>query len=97
MRTAFTVYTALPASEVLQKVAIMPRDKMVYVSESAHRLLKILAARRGRSMGELVEELVEREAEELRNPWLTPPGLRVQEMALEEVWGDPALDVYDED
>ena len=75
----------------------MPRDKMVYVSESAHRLLKILAARRGRSMGELVEELVEREAEELKNPWLTPPGLRVQEKALKEVWGDPALDVYDED
>ncbi|MGH7543460.1 MAG: hypothetical protein ACREK7_05925 [Gemmatimonadota bacterium] len=75
----------------------MPRDKMVYVSESAHRYLKILAARRGRSMGELVEELVEREAEELRNPWLTPAGLRVQEKALDEVWGDPELDVYDED
>ena len=75
----------------------MSRKKMVYVSESAHRHLKILAARRGRSMGELVEELVEREAEDLRNPWLTPAGLRVQEKGLEEVWGDPALDVYDDD
>lgn len=75
----------------------MPRHKMVYVSESAHRLLKVLAARRGRSMGELVEELVEREAEELENPWLTSTGLRVQEKMLQEVWGDPALDVYDED
>lgn len=48
-------------------------------------------------MGDLVEELVEREAEELENPWLTPTGLRVQEKVLQEVWGDPALDVYDED
>lgn len=48
-------------------------------------------------MGELVEELVEREAEELENPWLTSTGLRVQEKMLQEVWGDPALDVYDED
>lgn len=81
----------------MRKVWVMSRNKMVYVSDSAHRLLKILAARRGRSMGELVEELLEQEAEELRNPWLTPPGLRVQEKALEEAWGDPALDIYDED
>ncbi len=74
----------------------MVRDKMVYISEAAHRRLKILAARRSRSMGQVVEELVEREAEELENPWLTPPGLRVQEKAMHEVWGDPALDVYDD-
>ena len=75
----------------------MPRDKMLYVSEVAHRRLKILAARRNRSMGELVEELVEREAEELENPWLSAPGLAMQEKALDEVWGDPAMDVYDRD
>ena len=75
----------------------MPREKTVYVSETAHRRLKILAARRNRSMGELLEEMVEREAEEFENPWLTPAGLRIQEKALHELWGDPALDVYDDD
>ena len=48
-------------------------------------------------MGELVEELVEREAEEVENPWLSPTGLGIQEKALDELWGDPALDVYDRD
>jgi hypothetical protein len=72
------------------------RDKMVYVSATAHRRLKILAARRNRSMGRVVEELVEREAEEFENPWLTPSGLRVQEKALHETWGDPELDIYDD-
>jgi len=75
----------------------VPREKTVYVSETAHRRLKILAARRNRSMGELLEEMVEREAEEFENPWLTPAGLRIQEKALHELWGDPALDVYDDD
>jgi hypothetical protein len=75
----------------------MPREKTVYVSEAAHRRLKILAARRNRSIGDLLEEMVEREAEEFENPWLTPSGLRVQETALTEVWGDPALDVHDDD
>lgn len=70
---------------------------MVYVSEGTHRRLKVLAARRNRSMGELVEELVANEAEELENPWLSPAGLRIQQKALQEVWGDPALDVYDDD
>ncbi|MGH7571654.1 MAG: hypothetical protein ACREMK_07410 [Gemmatimonadota bacterium] len=74
----------------------MARDKMVYISEAAHRRLKILAARRSRSMGQVVEELVEREAEELDNPWLTPSGLRVQENGPREFWGYPALDVYDD-
>ncbi|MBI4544856.1 MAG: hypothetical protein HY703_06665 [Gemmatimonadetes bacterium] len=75
----------------------MARGKMVYVSAAAHRRLKILAARRNRPMGELVEELVEREAEEIENPWLSPVGLGLQERALAEAWGDPALDVYDDD
>jgi hypothetical protein len=48
-------------------------------------------------MGELLEELVEREAEELENPWLSESGLKVQEKALDELWSDPALDVYDDD
>jgi hypothetical protein len=75
----------------------MARDKMLYVSETAHRRLKILAARRNRPMGELIEELVEREAEEIENPWLTPPGLFLQEGALRAAWGEAALDVYDTD
>jgi predicted DNA-binding protein len=70
---------------------------MVYVSDDTHRRLKILAARRNRSMGELVEEMVEGEAEEIENPWLSPAALRLQHQALQEVWGDPALDVYDDD
>ncbi|MGH7563168.1 MAG: hypothetical protein ACREK5_01940 [Gemmatimonadota bacterium] len=74
----------------------MARDKMVYISDAAHRRLKILAARKNRPMGQVVEELVEREAEEFENPWLTPSGLRVQEMALGEIWGDPELDIYDD-
>jgi hypothetical protein len=48
-------------------------------------------------MGQVVEELIAREAEELENLWLTPAGLAIQQKALEEVWGDPALDVYDSD
>ena len=75
----------------------MSRTKMVYVSDDTHRRLKILAARRNRSMGELVEEMVEGEAEEIDNPWLSPAGLGLQQQALHEVWGDPALDVYDDD
>ena len=75
----------------------MARSKTLYVSEATHRRLKVLAARRNRSMGDVVEELVDREAEELDNAWLTPAGLGMQEEALKEVWGDPALDVYDRD
>jgi hypothetical protein len=75
----------------------MDRPKMVYISPAAHRRLKLLAARRNRPMGKLVEDLVRREAEELENPWLSPAGLRIQEATLSTVWGDPALDVYDEE
>jgi predicted DNA-binding protein len=75
----------------------MSRQKTVYLSDAAHRRLKILAARRNRPMGELLEELVEREAEELENPWLSESGLEVQGKALDELWSDPALDVYDDD
>jgi len=72
----------------------MARAKLVYVSEVAHRRLKVLAARRGRPMGKLVEELIEREADDLANPWLSPQGLALQGKALSGAWDDPALDVY---
>lgn len=75
----------------------MPREKMVYVSTRTHHALKLLAARRNRPMGEVVDELVEEAFAELANPWLTPEGLSLQQKALARVWGDPALDVYDDD
>jgi predicted DNA-binding protein len=75
----------------------MARAKVVYVSEEAHDQLKVLAARRKRPMGRVVEELVASEIAELANPWLAPEGLLVQQRALAEVWADPALDVYNDD
>jgi hypothetical protein len=74
----------------------MPRGKIVYVAPEAHRRLKVLAARRGESMGELVARLVEQELADLTNPWIGPEGLWVQQKALAEAWSDPALDVYSE-
>jgi predicted DNA-binding protein len=75
----------------------MIREKMVYISADAHRRLKVLSARQSRPMGELVEELVEREAEVLSNPWASQAGLKLQQKALAEAWDDPEMDVYDED
>lgn len=75
----------------------MPRAKMVYVSEKTHRRLKLLAARRNRPMGELVEKLVEEELAELANPWTSPEGLMLQQTVLGQVWDDPALDIYNDD
>jgi hypothetical protein len=69
---------------------------MVYVSEQAHHRLKVLAAQRNRGMGELVEELVDREVDELSNPWTLPEGLQLQQRALADAWSDPALDAYDD-
>lgn len=69
----------------------------MYVSDQTHRRLKLLAARRGRTMGELVEELVEQEAAELGNSWTSSEGLAVQQEALAKVWEDPSLDVYNTD
>ena len=37
----------------------MSRGKMVYVSEATHQRIKILAARRNRPMGQVIEDLVE--------------------------------------
>ncbi len=75
----------------------MTRAKIVYIPEQAHRRLKLLAARRNRPMGEVVEELVDRELAELANLWTSPEGLLLQQAVLARVWDDPALNVYDED
>lgn len=75
----------------------MPRGKMVYISEEAHRRLKLLAARRNRPMGEVVEDLVAQELADLVNPWVSPEGLMLQQAAFARVWNDRALDVYDDD
>lgn len=72
----------------------MGRPKMVYIADKAHRQLRLLAARRGRTMGRLVEELVEQEIADLASPWTGPEGLLLQQKALADVWEDPALDVY---
>jgi hypothetical protein len=75
----------------------MPSEKTLYVSEATHRRLKILAAKRNRSMGDLVAEMVERETEDLDNAWLSPGGLELQSQMLRDAWDDPALDVYNRD
>ena len=75
----------------------MPRAKMIYVSDTTHRRIKVLAARRNRPMGLVIEELIDREIADIENPWLATDGLSLQEKALEEVWGDSALDVYNDD
>lgn len=75
----------------------MPRKKMVYISEKAHRNLRLLAARKNESMGAVVEALVREDLADLDNPWTGSHGLSLQQKALAEVWDDPALDVYDDD
>lgn len=74
----------------------VPRTKMVYVSEEVHHRLRLLAARRNRPMGKVVEELVNNELAELANPWTGPEGLMLQQKAAAAVWDDPALDVYND-
>ena len=73
----------------------MVKPKMVYVSEAAHRRLKLLAARRSRPMGELLEEIIDKEIEDEGGIWTGSEGLALQEKALAEAWDDPNLDVYD--
>lgn len=75
----------------------MPREKMVYVSVNTHHALKVLAARRNRPMGEVVDELVEQAFADIANPWLGSEGLSLQQKVLARVWDDPALDVYNDD
>ncbi len=75
----------------------MAAQKMIYVSADTHQHLRLLAARRNRTMGAVVAELVEDELGEFTNIWTQAEGLRLQERALGKVWADPELDVYDED
>lgn len=75
----------------------MAAKKIVYVSERAHQGLKLLAAHRRCTMGEVLEALLEEELAELANPWTGPEGLYLQQRALQRVWDDPALDVYNDD
>lgn len=75
----------------------MSREKMVYISEEAHQRLKLIAARRNRRMGQVVEELIEQEVVDLANSWTSLEGLLLQQRILAQVWDDPALDVYDHD
>ncbi|GBD32962.1 hypothetical protein HRbin33_01938 [bacterium HR33] len=75
----------------------MARGKMIYISPAAHQKLKLLAARRNRPMGQVVEELIEEHLAELLNPWTSPEGLMLQQQVLAQVWDDPALDVYNDD
>jgi hypothetical protein len=75
----------------------MAKEKMVYISAAAHQELKLLAASRNRPMGAVVEALIEHEWADLVNPWTSPEGLILQQHVLAQVWGDPALDIYDDD
>jgi len=75
----------------------MPRPKMIYLTAETHQRLKLLAARRSRTMGAIVEEMVERELADVAGPWTGPDGLLLQQQMLAQVWSDPALDVYDRD
>jgi len=75
----------------------LPRGKIVYISEKAHQQLKLLAARRNRPMGDVVEGLIEQDLADLLNPWTGPEGLVLQQDVLARIWDDPALDVYNDD
>jgi len=75
----------------------MPRPKMIYLTAETHQRLKLLAARRSRTMGAIVAEMVERELAEMAGPWTGPEGLLLQQQMLAQAWSDPALDVYDRD
>lgn len=72
------------------------RRKPIYVSSEAYRRLQLLAAPRGQTPGEVVEDLVRLELDESANPWTSPGGLWLQQKVLAEVWDDPALDVYND-
>jgi acetoacetate decarboxylase len=75
----------------------MPRPKMIYLTAETHQRLKLLAARRSRTMGAIVAEMVERELADVAGPWTGPDGLLLQQQMLAQAWSDPALDVYDRD
>jgi hypothetical protein len=74
----------------------MAQLRMVYVPPDAHRNLKLLAARKGRTMGEVVKELVDAEVADFANPWSGAGGLALQQESLAAAWDDPSLDVYND-
>ena len=74
----------------------MPKPKMVYVAPEIHRKLRMIAGRKGLPMGQVVADMVDREIEEIVNPWISPSGLALQQKVFEDVWKDPALDVYND-
>jgi hypothetical protein len=78
-------------------IKLMAQAKMIYVAQKTHGRLKLLAAQQNRTMGEMVEHLLEKELADLANPWTSLEGLLLQQKALEQVWNDPKLDVYDDD
>ena len=59
--------------------------------------VKPVAERRNRTMGAIVEEMVERELAEMAGPWTGPEGLLLQQRMLAQAWSDPTLDVYNRD
>ncbi len=75
----------------------MPRGKMVYISEKAHQRLKLLAARRNRPIGDVVEKLIEQDLANLSNPWTGPEGLILLQHVLSQISYNPSLDVYNDD
>ena len=75
----------------------MADQRMVYVSTRTHQRLKLLAAHRNRTMGEIVSDLVDHEVADAAQLWTGPEGLMLQQSMLAKVWDDPALCVYDED
>lgn len=75
-----------PRLRILHPMKRIARGNTRYVSEAAHR----------RPKGRLVEERVEHEIVDRTGPWTQPEGLALQQRALEAVWADPALEVYDD-
>ena len=75
----------------------MADQRMVYVSTRTHQRLKLLAAHRNRTMGEIVSDLVDHEVADAAHLWTGPEGLMLQQRMLAKMWDDPALRVYDED
>jgi hypothetical protein len=73
------------------------KAQAVRIVRESGKSVAAVAARRNRPMGEVVDELVDRELAELANLWTSPEGLLLQQAVLASVWDDPALDVYDED
>ncbi|MBI4231387.1 MAG: hypothetical protein HY608_11165 [Planctomycetes bacterium] len=67
------------------------------MSPAAHHRLKRLAARENRTMGQVVERLVDQQTAYEANPWTENAGLLLQQEPLAGPWGDPDLDVYGDD